>query len=139
MSGKSKSKSSNTSSKTSSTISDLRRGAVSNDTVAGMQSDLANSQWGTITPMFDGLSKMGVAMMGDNPMASMMGSMFGHQPQQTELPSLSDILQQLQQPQQPQQLQQPPQPQVNPQMGNLTPEQQAAMLNFQQYGGYGRR
>ena len=110
----------------------LAKGGVSNEKVAGMQQDLANSQWGTITPMFDGLSKMGIAMMGNNPMAALMASLFGQEQQQPQMPSMADIFQQTQQ-------QQQPEPQINPQMGNLTPEQRAALLNFQRYGGYGRR
>ena len=128
----SRSRSSNTSSTTQNAMNGLARGGVSNEKVAGMQQDLANSQWGTITPMFDGLSKMGMAMMGDNPMAALMANMFGQEQQQPQMPSMADIFQQTQQ-------QQQPEPQINPQMGNLTPEQQAALLNFQQYGGYGRR
>ena len=127
-----RSKSSNTSSTTQNAMNGLAKGGVSNDKVAGMQQDLANSQWGTITPMFDGLSKMGIAMMGDNPMAALMASLFGQEQQQPQMPSMADIFQQTQQ-------QQQPEPQINPQMGNLTPEQRAALLNFQQYGGYGRR
>jgi len=127
-----RSKSSNTSSTTQNAMNGLAKGGVSNEKVAGMQQDLANSQWGTITPMFDGLSKMGIAMMGDNPMAALMASLFGQEQQQPQMPSMADIFQQTQQ-------QQQPEPQINPQMGNLTPEQRAALLNFQRYGGYGRR
>jgi len=127
-----RSKSSNTSSTTQNAMNGLAKGGVSNEKVAGMQQDLANSQWGTITPMFDGLSKMGIAMMGDNPMAALMANMFGQEQQQPQMPSMADIFQQTQQ-------QQQPEPQINPQMGNLTPEQRAALLNFQRYGGYGRR
>jgi len=127
-----RSKSSNTSSTTQNAMNGLAKGGVSNEKVAGMQQDLANSQWGTITPMFDGLSKMGMAMMGDNPMAALMANMFGQEQQQPQMPSMADIFQQTQQ-------QQQPEPQINPQMGNLTPEQRAALLNFQRYGGYGRR
>jgi len=127
-----RSKSSNTSSTTQNAMNGLAKGGVSNEKVAGMQQDLANSQWGAITPMFDGLSKMGIAMMGDNPMAALMANMFGQEQQQPQMPSMADIFQQTQQ-------QQQPEPQINPQMGNLTPEQRAALLNFQQYGGYGRR
>ena len=127
-----RSKSSNTSSTTQNAMNGLAKGGVSNEKVAGMQQDLANSQWGTITPMFDGLSKMGIAMMGENPMAALMANMFGQEQQQPQMPSMADIFRQTQQ-------QQQPEPQINPQMGNLTPEQQAALLNFQQYGGYGRR
>lgn len=132
MGGRSKSSSSNTSGQTQNTMNRLAKGGVSNEKVAGMQQDLANSQWGTITPMFDGLSKMGIAMMGDNPMAALMANLFGQEQQQPQMPSMSDIFQQTQQ-------QQQPEPQINPQMGNLTPEQRAALLNFQRYGGYGRR
>ena len=127
-----RSKSSNTSSTTQNAMNGLAKGGVSNEKVAGMQQDLANSQWGTITPMFDGLSKMGIQMMGNNPMAALMANLFGQEQQQPQMPSMADIFQQTQQ-------QQQPEPQINPQMGNLTPEQQAALLNFQQYGGYGRR
>jgi len=132
MGGKSKSRSSNTSGMTQSTMDNLAKGKVSNEAVAGMQQDLANSQWGTLLPLFDGLSKLGMDMMGSNPM---MDRMFGQEQQQPQMPSMLDIFQQTQQPQQTQR----PQPTVNPQMGNLTPEQQAALLNFQRYGGYGRR
>ena len=135
MGSRSKSRSSNTSGQTQSTMNGLAKGGVSNEKVAGMQQDLANSQWGSITPMFDGLSKMGMAMMGDNPMAALMAKMFGQEQQQPQMPSMADIFQQTQQPQQTQH----PQLNINPQMGNLTPEQQAALLNFQRYGGYGRR
>ena len=132
MGSRSKSRSSNTSGMTQNTMNGLAKGGVSNEKVAGMQQDLANSQWGTITPMFDGLSKMGIAMMGDNPMAALMANLFGQEQQQPQMPSMAEIFQQTQQ-------QQQPEPQINPQMGNLTPEQQAALLNFQRYGGYGRR
>jgi len=127
-----RSKSSNTSSTTQNAMNGLAKGGVSNEKVAGMQQDLANSQWGTITPMFDGLSKMGIQMMGNNPMAALMANLFGQEQQQPQMPSMADIFQQTQQ-------QQQPEPQINPQMGNLTPEQRAALLNFQRYGGYGRR
>ena len=132
MGGKSKSRSSNTSGMTQSTMDNLAKGKVSNEAVAGMQQDLANSQWGALLPLFDGLSKLGMDMMGSNPM---MDRMFGQEQQQPQMPSMLDIFQQTQQPQQTQR----PQPTVNPQMGNLTPEQQAALLNFQRYGGYGGR
>ena len=116
---------------TNSTMNNLARRGVSNEKVAGLQQNLANSQWGTIAPMFDGLSSMGTQMMGDNPMAALMSNMFGQEQQQPQMPSMADIFQQSQQEQQ-------PEPQINPRWGRLTAEQQAALLNFQRYGGYGR-
>ncbi len=100
MGSKSKSSSSNTSSQTQGTMNGLARGGVSNEKVAGMQQDMADSQWGTIAPMFDALQQMGTQQMESNPMAALMGQLFGQeqpqQPQQT--PTLTEAA-----PQQPQQ------------------------------------
>jgi hypothetical protein len=180
MGSKSKSNSSSTSGNVSGQMGGLDKYRVSNDQVAGMQQDMANSQWGTMAPMFDALNQMGTQQMASNPMASLMGQLFGQeQPQQPQqAPTLTEAAPQQsayeqriaelmqkkgktreeaianqayasqmgidynndgavtndewvkhQQAQQPQQMQQP-------QMGNMTPEQMAAIQKMQ---GYGRR
>lgn len=81
----SKSRSSNTSGATSSTMSKLSRGGVSNEAVAGMQQDLANKQMGSMLPIFAELVQNGQGMFGSNPMMNMLGGMFG-QPMQVQTP-----------------------------------------------------
>ena len=141
MGSRSKSRSSNTSGQTQSTMNNLAKGRVSNSSMMDILSELQNSQAGGILPIFDALIQNGNSMMGSNPMMPMFG---GQQPQAPQEPlSLSDIFQAMQ-PQQPPQ--QPP-PFKAPQMGpmgqsgigampNMTPEQIAAIQNMQ---GYGRR
>ena len=83
MGSKSKSSSSSTTGNVSGQMGGLDKYRVSSDKVAGMQQDMANSQWGTMAPMFDALSQMGTEQMASNPMAALMGRLFGQeQPQQ---------------------------------------------------------
>ena len=100
MGSKSKSSSSSTSGSVNNQMGGLDKYRVSNDQVAGMQQDMANSQWGTMAPMFDALNQMGTQQMASNPMAALMGQMFGQeQPQQAQqAPTLTQAA-----PQQPQQ------------------------------------
>lgn len=85
MGGRSKSRSSNTSGATSSTMANLANKGVSNEKVYGMQQDLSNSQMGSLLPIFAELVQSGQGMFGSNPMSSMMGAMFG-QPVQMQTP-----------------------------------------------------
>ena len=85
MGSKSKSSSSNTAGNVSGQMGGLDKYRVSNDQMAGMQQDLSNLQWGTMSPMFDVLNEMGTQQMASNPMAALMGQMFGQeQPQQAQ-------------------------------------------------------
>lgn len=93
MGGRSKSRSSNTSGQTSSTMANLRNQGVSNERVAGMQQDLVNRQMGSILPIFSEMVKNGQGMFGSNPMMGLMGSMFG-MPIQMQTPDfLSEFIQ----------------------------------------------
>ena len=100
MGSKSKSSSSSTSGNVNGQMGGLDKYRVSNDQMAGMQQDMANSQWGTMAPMFDALNQMGTQQMANNPMAALMGQLFGQeQPQQAQqAPTLTQAA-----PQQPQQ------------------------------------
>ncbi len=137
MGSRSKSRSSNTSGQTQSTMNNLAKGRVSNSSMMDMLGQLQGSQMGQMLPIFDALMKNGNSMMGSNPMMKMFGGQ-----QQAPQQSLSDIFQAMQ-PQQPEQPQSPQQPQFGP-MGQsgigaipyMTPEQLAAIQNKQ---GYGRR
>ena len=93
MGSKSKSKSSNNSQSTHNTMNSLAKGAVSNEKVAGMQQALADSQMGSILPIFSEMVQSGQGMFGDNPMMNVMAAMFG-QPIQTQTPDfLSEFIQ----------------------------------------------
>jgi len=93
MGGRSKSSSSNNSSQTSSTMANLKNQGVSNEKVAGMQQSLANSQLGSILPIFSEMVQSGQGMFGSNPMMNVMGAMFG-QPIQMQTPDfLSEFIQ----------------------------------------------
>lgn len=176
MGSKSKSSSSSTSGNVNNQMSGLGKYRVSNDQVAGMQQDMADSQWEALIPIFNAANKAATQQMASNPMSQLMGQLFGQeQPQQAQqapqAPQQSAYDQRLaalmqdkgmtrdeavanqahamkmgtdynndgavgndewakyQQMQQPQQMQ-------RPQMGNMTPEQIAAIQNMQ---GYGRR
>ena len=111
MGSRSKSRSSNTSGATSSTMGNLSKGKVSNEVVAGMQQDLLNKQMGAMLPIFAELVQNGQGMFGSNPMMNLMGSMFG-QPMQVQTPDfLAEFIAKYNPPapEQPQQTQ-PPQP-----------------------------
>lgn len=134
MGSRSKSRSSNTSGQTQSTMNNLAKGRVSNSSMMDMLSQLQNSQLGGILPIFDALMQNGNSMMGSNPMMQMFGGQ-----QQAPQQSLSDIFQAMQP--------KPPEPPQAPQFGpmgqsgigampNMTPEQIAAI---QRMHGYGRR
>ena len=130
----------------------------------GNQQALQSSLMEQLMPAFSAMMDMGQEQMAGNP--NMPGSgksrgdntlsfgdrmkMFSHlysggdrdefmEQQRLAQPGGVPIADAMQLPQQPQQAQQAPQMNFNPQMGNLTPEQQAGIMNFQQYGGYGRR
>jgi len=134
MGGRSKSRSSNTSGQTQSTMNNLAKGRVSNSSMMDLLSQLQNSQLGGILPIFDALMQNGNNTMGSNPMMQMFGGQ-----QQAPQQSLSDIYQAMQ----PKPPEQPQVPQFGPMgqsgigaMPNMTPEQIAAIQNMQ---GYGRR
>ena len=111
MGSKSKSRSSNTSGATKSTMANLAKGKMSNEAVAGMQQDLANSQMGSILPIFAELVQNGQGMFGSNPMMNMLGGMFG-MPVQMQTPDfLQDFIKKYNPPE-PQQPQQPQPPQM---------------------------
>ena len=163
----SKSKSSNTSGQTQSTMSGLSRGRVSNDAVAGMQQDLQNSQMSDVAGGFGAMLQDAKSMFGQNPMMNLMGGMLG-MPMQIETPdAMRDFINKYRQPEQSPQTQQqgmpqqqqlqtggglgmdpraprdmtahePGNPTAMPQgvMGNMTPEQMAAIQSMH---GYGRR
>ena len=130
----------------------------------GNQQSMQSSLMEQMMPAFGAMMQMGQEQMAGNP--NMPGSgkssgdndlsfgdrmkMFSHlysggdrdefmEQHRLAQPGGVPIADAMQLPQQPQQPQQAPQMNFNPQMGNLTPEQQAGIMNFQQYGGYGRR
>ena len=82
----SKKKGGGTTANVNSQMSGLDKYRVNSDQVAGMQQDMASSQWGALTPMFDTLNKAGTEQMASNPMSALMGQLFGQgqtqQPQQ---------------------------------------------------------
>lgn len=85
MGSKSKSSSSSTSGNVNGQMSGLDKYRVGNDQVAGMQQSLANSQLGTMVPLFGALNQMGTQQMASNPMGALMGQLFGQeQPQQAQ-------------------------------------------------------
>ena len=167
MGSKSKSSSSSTTGNVSGQMGGLDKYRVSNDQMAGMQQDMANSQWEKMAPMLDALKQMGTQQMASNPMAVLMGQMFGQEqpPQEQQQPQPQGMPQGIPlvpfegtpqgMPQQ-QQLQtggglgmdpraprdmtahEQGNPTAMPQgaMGNMTPEQMAAIQSMQ---GYGRR
>lgn len=126
----------------------------------GNQQSMQSSLMEQMMPAFSAMMDMGQEQMAGNP--NMPGSgksrgdnalsfgdrmkLFSHLYSGGERDEFMDaqkggvpIADAMQLPQQPQQPQQAPQMNFNPQMGNLTPEQQAGIMNFQQYGGYGRQ
>ena len=130
----------------------------------GNQQSLQSSLMEQIMPAFGAMMDMGQEQMGSNPNMPKSGKsggdnalgfgdrmkLFSHlysggdrdefmEQHRLAQPGGVPIADAMQLPQQPQQAQQAPQMNFNPQMGNLTPEQQAGIMNFQQYGGYGRR
>ena len=134
MGSRSKSRSSNTSGQTQSTMNNLSKGRVSNSSMMDLLSQLQNSQLGGILPVFDALMQNGNNMMGSNPMMQMFNGQ-----QQAPQQSLSEIFQAMQ-PQEPQQ-QQPQVPQYGGMgqsgvgaMPRMTPEQMAAIQRMQGYG-----
>lgn len=128
MGSKSKSKSSNTSGQTQSTMNNLAKGGVSNSSMMDMLGQLQNSQLGGLLPIFDALMQNGSSMMGGNPMMQMFGGQ-----QQAPQQSLSEIFQAMQpKPPEPEPQQQAPQA---PWMRGLSPEQLQAIQRFNGYGG----
>ena len=127
----------------------------------GNQQALQSSLMEQVMPAFSAMMDMGQQQMADNPMMSAFGSkdrgenalslqdrfkLFSHlysggdrDEFMNSLPGGVPIADAMQLPKQPQQQQQVPQMNFNPQMGNLTPEQQAGLMGFQPYGGNGRR
>ena len=126
----------------------------------GNQQSMQSSLMEQIMPAFSAMMDMGQQQMGSNPNMPKYGKsggdndlgfgdrmkLFSHLYSGGDRDEFMDaqkggvpIADAMQLPQQPQQPQQAPQMNFNPQMGNLTPEQQAGIMNFQQYGGYGRR
>ena len=86
MGGRSKSRSSNTSGQTQSTMNNLAKGRVSNSSMMDLLSQLQNSQMSGILPIFDALMQNGNNTMGSNPMMQMFGGQ-----QQAQHPSLADL------------------------------------------------
>ena len=118
MGSRSKSRSSNTSGATSSTMANLSKNRVSNEAVAGMQQDLANSQLGSMLPIFSEIVQNGQSMFGSNPMMNMLGGMLG-MPVQMQTPDfLQDFIKKYNPPE-PQQPQQPQPPQMPNYMGGM--------------------
>lgn len=127
----------------------------------GNQQALQSSLMEQIMPAFSAMMDMGQQQMASNPMMSAFGNndqggndmslqdrfkLFSHlysggdrDEFMNNQPGGVPISDAMQMPQQPQQPQQAPQMNFNPQMGNLTPEQQAGLFGFQPQGGYGRR
>lgn len=127
----------------------------------GNQQSLQFSLMEQLMPAFSAMMDMGQQQMADNPMMSAFGKkdrgenamslqdrfkLFSHlygggdrDEFMNNQPGGVPIADAMQPPQQPQQPQQAPQMNFNPQMGNLTPEQQAGLLGFQPYGGNGRQ
>ena len=160
----SKSKSKNRSTSTNNTqMSNLQRNnpATTMAEAQGNQQALQSSLMEQLMPAFSAMMDMGQQQMADNPMMSAFGNkdrgenalslqdrfkLFSHlygggdrDEFMNSQPGGVPIADAMQLPQQPQQPQQAPQMNFNPQMGNLTPEQQAGLLGFQPQGGYGRR
>lgn len=127
----------------------------------GNQQALQSSLMEQVIPAFSAMMDMGQQQMADNPMMSAFGGkdrgenalslqdrfkLFSHlysggdrDDFMNSQPGGVPIADAMQLPQQAQQQQQVPQMNFNPQMGNLTPEQQAGLMGFQPYGGNGRR
>ena len=131
MAGKSKSKSNSkaTSQATTNTMNNLKKGAVSNEKVAGMQQDLANTQMQSVGGGLGAMIEDAMGMFGENPMMSLMGGMMGL-PVQLKAP---DALQEFIDKYRPQEDAAPQQPQVaqQPQQGmNVA----AAAPGMDQYG-----
>lgn len=85
MGSKSKSRSSNTSQSTSNTMAGLAKNKVSNEEVMGLQGNLQANLLNTMLPGFGAMVKDGMQSFGSNPMANVMGAMFG-QPMQMQTP-----------------------------------------------------
>ena len=144
-------------------MNNLAKGGVSNEKVAGMQQGLQSSLMEQLMPAFSAMMQMGQQQMGDNPMMAMFGGsggndslgfrdrlkLFSHlygdgdkdkfmADRRMAQPGGVPIADAMQLPQQPQQGQQAPQMNFNPQMGNLTPQQQAGLFG-PQFGGFGGR
>ena len=165
MGSKSKSKNNSTSTNASQ-MAALQKAnpAPTMEEAMGNQQSLQSSLMEQIMPAFGAMMDMGQEQMASNPNMPKSGKsggdnalsfgdrmkMFSHlysggdrdefmEQHRLAQPGGVPIADAMQLPQQPQQAQQAPQMNFNPQMGNLTPEQQAGIMNFQQYGGYGRR
>ncbi len=124
----------------------------------GNQQALQSSLMEQLMPAFSAMMGMGQEQMADNPMMSAFGNkdrgenalslqdrfkLFSHlysggdrDDFMNSQPGGVPIADAMQLPQQPQQGQQAPQMNFNPQMGNLTPEQQAGLFG-PQFGGFG--
>ena len=160
----SKSRSNNRSTSTNNTqMSNLQRNnpATTMAEARGNQQALQSSLMEQLMPAFSAMMDMGQQQMADNPMMSAFGGkdrgenalslqdrfkLFSHlysggdrDDFMNSQPGGVPIADAMQLPQQAQQQQQVPQMNFNPQMGNLTPEQQAGLMGFQPYGGNGRR
>ena len=156
---KSKNNSTSTNAAQMAALQRANTGATMGQTI-GAQQDMQNSLMEQISPAFDAMMQMGQEQMSSNPMLSAFGrpsdtsglgfgdrlKLFSHLYSGGDSDEFMDaqkggvpINDAMQLPQQPQQPQQAPQMNFNPHMGNLTPEQQAGIMNFQQYGGYGRQ
>lgn len=85
MGSKKKSRSSNTSQSTSNTMAGLAKNKVSNEEMMGLQGNLQANLLNTMLPGFGAMVKDGMQSFGSNPMANVMGAMFG-QPMQMQTP-----------------------------------------------------
>jgi hypothetical protein len=162
----SRSNSKNNSTKTNNTqMSNLQRNnpATTMAAAQGNQQALQSSLMEQVMPALSAFMEMGQQQMADNPMMPSSFKdkgenalslqdrfkLFSHlysggerdefmDAQKGGVP-INDAMQLPQQPQQPQPGQVAPQMNFNPQMGNLTPQQQAGLFGFNPYGGNGRR
>ena len=108
----------------------------------GMQGNQLQKLFGA----FNDIYKAGQAQMGNNPMAEVLAEMIGGGPASDgdvkmaqDMFDMSQFDQSVAQPQvSPMAPQQMPQMNFNPQMSNLTPQQQAGIFG-QPFGGFGRR
>jgi hypothetical protein len=159
----SKSKSRNKSTSTNNTqMSNLQRNnpATTMAEAQGNQQALQSSLMEQLMPAFSAMMGMGQEQMADNPMMGAFGKpsggndlslqdrfkLFSHLYSGGDRDEFMDaqpggvpIADAMQLPQQPPQPQQAPQMNFNPQMGNLTPQQQAGLFGFNPYGGNGGR
>lgn len=137
----SKSKSRNNSTSTNaSQMAALQRNnpRVTFDEAHGNQQTLQASLMEQVAPFFGAMMQMGQQQMDSNPMLKAFGPVSDGE-RSTLQDMIAALTPQQQAPQQPQPLTSHPQFNINPQVGNLTPDQQHGLMKFDQFGGIGRR